>query len=44
VKLLLLLVVAGLALYGRRQSGLNKPLYVSIGVLSIANAAVAWLW
>jgi hypothetical protein len=44
VKLLLLLVIAGMAVFGRRQAGLNKPLYVAIGALSIANAAVAWLW
>jgi hypothetical protein len=44
VKLLIMLAVVGMAIAGKRQVGINKPLYVGIGLLSITNAAIAWLW
>lgn len=44
VKLLVLLIIAGLAIAGRRREAVSKPLYVLIGLLAIANAAIAWSW
>ena len=44
IKLLVLLVIAGLAAANRKKESLNKNVYVLIAFLAIANAALAWLW
>lgn len=43
VKLLVLLVILGLAAANRKKPELNKATYVVIAVLAMVNAAIAWV-